>query len=44
MRSLVFLAMRSISLERNNRAFSRVARTEAGLLDAIMAEAESGEL
>ena len=37
---LVLLVMRSIKLERNNRVFSRVARTEAGLLDAIMAEAE----
>ena len=39
-RSLVLLAMRSIWLERNNRVFSRGARTEAGLLDAIMAEDE----
>ena len=38
-RSLVLLVMRSIWLERNNRVFDRIARTEVTLLDAIMADA-----
>ena len=38
MRSLVLLVMRSIWLERNNRVYNRISRTEAGLLDAIMAQ------
>ena len=43
-RFLFLLVLRSIWMERNNRTFKHVSRPEALLLDAIMDEAESGNL